>query len=639
MLWAVAALLLVVAVAAGVAIIRLRSATTAGAPPQAEGNRVVIAIGGGSAVVDTATLGVTAAGIELSAAADGLGPVDGPRVSGDVARWSYPQRALTVTARAEQGRLRMDVRSERAQRLRWPVTGGDPGTVSLQVPRGEGLSLPVGDPFWNSPAAGLVGDPVAMTSRLTMPLWGYRIGGRGVSYLVPTDIGSSLAVSSDRGRLRAAGEHEFGSGADDYTVTFALTDTSPVAAARDYRDWLITHDRFRALAEKIRDNPSISLLRGAFHAYLFGDGRTPDAVRRLRELGVSRMWLGYDSDDRPMSTAAVSAAKQAGYLAGPYDSYANAQDPATADNPSSRWPDGVWPGGCVRRADGSPQPGFHDRGCYLSSQVLAQRPQLYRDRYAAMTANGADTYFLDVDAAGEFFDDHSPDHPMNQAQDRRNRLDRMRWLGEHGTVLGSESAGAWAAPVLAFDHGSQTPVSDALWTVQRDRQVWGGWAPQGAPKSFFQPATLPDAVARAMFDPAYRIPLLETALHDSKISADRWELPYYKLPGQQTMRALTAMLNQTPMNFVLDDDAIAEHGPEIARLQQYFAPLHETAATLPMTGFDWLTDDHLVQRTVFGDHALTVTANFGSRAHGELPAGCVDARLSGDKTPRRLCLG
>lgn len=44
-----------------------------------------------------------------------------------------------------------------------------------------------------------------------------------------------------------------------------------------------------------------------------------------------------------------------------------------------------------------------------------------------------------------------------------------------------------------------------------------------------------------------------------------------------------------------------------------------------------------MQRTVFGDGALTVTANFGSRAHDGLPGGCVDAKLRTDKQPRRLC--
>ncbi len=44
-----------------------------------------------------------------------------------------------------------------------------------------------------------------------------------------------------------------------------------------------------------------------------------------------------------------------------------------------------------------------------------------------------------------------------------------------------------------------------------------------------------------------------------------------------------------------------------------------------------------MQRTVFGDGTLTVTANFGSTAYKGLPGGCVDARLRDDSQPRRLC--
>ncbi|MBF6063358.1 hypothetical protein IU500_17890 [Nocardia terpenica] len=633
---------LVVCLAVGVSAI-LSTHRSRAAAVRVTGNRVAIPIEGGTAEVDATTLRVTAAGSELSApAATALGPAGPIRVEGGAATWSYPDRQWTVTAAQVRGRLRVEVRSLRDGSMVWPVTGGDPAARALELPRGEGLSLPVTDPFWNSADAALVDNPMGLTSGLTMPLWGYQFGDRGVSYLVPTDIGGTLTVSSAAGRLRARAEHRFDARAGTrlYTVLFALTDASPVAPARDYRRWLLEHGALRSLADKIRENPRIGALLGAFHAYLFGDGRSEQAVRQLRESGVSRMWLGYDSDDHPMSAAAVSAAHDAGYLVGPYDSYDNAQDPATADNPSSRWPGDVWPRGCVQRQDGSPESGFHGRGCYLSSQVLARNPALYRDRLAAVTANGADSYFLDVDAAGEFFDDYSPAHPMNQEQDRRNRLDRMRWIAQdRRLVLGSESAGAWAAPVLAFSHGSQTPVSGALWPLERDKAAWGGYAPQRAPKIFFQPVRLPANLARAMFDPAYRIPLLETALHDSMISADRWELSYGKLPEQQTMRALTAILNNTPLNFVLDRATIAERGGEIARLQRFFAPLHQAAGTLPMTGFEWLTDDHLVQRTVFGDHTLTVTANFGSRPYGDLPAGCVDATLPGDHAPRRLCPG
>lgn len=616
--------------------------------PEQRGDHVLVPIDGGKADVDTASLsitGITDDGGRVTIsdrAVDGLGAAGPIRIIGDQATWTYPDKGLTVSADAADGRLRIVLRSDRDERLAWPVTGTDPATVALQIPRGEGLSLPVGDPFWNSPDATLVDNPLDLTSGLTMPFWSYRIGDRGVSYIAPTDIGTTLTVTSTDGKLRATAEHEFDARADtrDYAVTFALTDTSPVAAAKDYRAWLLQHGRFRSLDDKIRENPSISQLLGAFHAYLWGDGRTPEAIGKMRELGLSRMWLGYDSGDDPMSRAAVDAAKQAGYLAGPYDSYANAQDPATADNPSSRWPGQVWPTGCVHDAAGQPETGFGNRGCYLSSQALAQNPRLLDDRYASITANGANTYFLDVDAAGEFFDDYSPGHPMNQHRDRDNRLARMRKLSEERKqVLGSESAGAWASTVLAYDHGSQTPVSDLLWKVERDKQTWGGWAPARAPRTFFQPAELPAAAAKAMFDPAYRVPLYETVLHDSVINLDRWELSYYKLPQQQTMRALTAILNNTPLNLVLDQDQLSTHGAEIARLQRYFAPLHEAAGTAPMSDFQWLTPDHSVQRTVFGDGKLTVTANFGTQSYGDLPAGCVDAQLAQDAAPQRLCPG
>ncbi|MEC3957652.1 glycoside hydrolase [Nocardia sp. CDC153] len=613
--------------------------------PTINGNYVVIPMAGGTAQVDTKTLGVTANSegktYELSApAADALGATGPVRVTGGAATWSYPDRALTVSAAAEDGRLRVTVHSDRDGSLRWPITGTDQDSSALQLPRGEGLSLPVRDPFWNGPDTGLIGESLPLTSALTMPFWGYRVGDRGVGYIVPTDIGSSVTVHSDNGRLIADATHDFAAnaGTGDYTVDFALTDSSPVAAAKDYRAWLIEHGEFRSLRDKIDQNPEIARLLGAFHAYLWGQARTPEAIAQMKSLGLSKMWLGYDSGDDPMSPAAVTAAKDAGYLAGPYDSWANAQDPATADNPSSRWPGTVWPDGCVHDAKGTPETGFGDRGCYLSSQALKQDPKLYRDRYAAMTANGANTYFLDVDAAGEFFDDATPAHPMTQRQDRDNRLARMRWLSEdRKTVLGSEAAGSWAAPVLAFDHGAQNPISDRLWKLQRDRQTWGAWYPDTAPKVFFKPVDLPTDLVTAMFDPVYRVPLYETVLHDSLINVDRWELSYYKLPQQETMRALTAILNNTPLNFVLDGETLREHGPEMARLQQFFAPLHEQAATLPMSDFRWLSDDHLVQSSVFGDGELTVTANFGTADYHGLPGGCVDAQLKGDASPRRLC--
>ncbi|MEV6675101.1 glycoside hydrolase [Streptomyces sp. NPDC051162] len=313
-----------------------RPPARAAAGVKAHGNLVDLPVRGGTATLDTTSLRVTArtdqgAVVELSAAAAQAPGKPGPvTVSGGAARWTYAGTGLTVTARSDQGRLVVTTTSSGSadRTLAWPVTGTDAGASALQLPRGEGLSIPVVDSFWNSAEAQLTDSDIAMESGLSMPLWGYTLGGRGVSYLVPTDIGTTLRATSDHGRLRATATHHFSraQGTTDYTATFALTDGSPVAPAVDYRAWLQQHGQLGSLRRKIDANPATKKLLGAFHAYLWGDARTADGVRKLRDLGVDRMWLGYDADDKPMDAAAVTAAKKAGYLVGPYDSFANGQD-------------------------------------------------------------------------------------------------------------------------------------------------------------------------------------------------------------------------------------------------------------------------------------------------------------------------
>ncbi|MFE1173590.1 glycoside hydrolase [Streptomyces sp. NPDC058773] len=618
-----------------------------------EGSRLELPVTGGTAVVDTASLAVTAktgGGRELALSAPaggGLGKPGPVTRTGDGARWTYPAKGLRVTASSERGRLRITMRADRDGSVSWPVTGTDRGASALQLPRGEGLDVPVRDAFWNGgeEKGGLDGSSVDVGEGLSLPLWGYSMGGgkggAGVSYLTPTDIGTSLRFASTGGRLRTTAAHAFdaGEGTRDYEVSFALTDGNPVAPATDYRSYLAQHGQLGSLRQKIRQNPANGKLLGAFHAYVWGDARTASGVGRLKRLGVDRMWLGYDAGPDPMNAAAVRAAKKAGYLVGPYDTFANGQDPKSADSPTSVWPGRVYPDFCIRKADGTPETGFGGRGCYLSSRAFekAEPGKHYlADRTRTMVANGADSYFLDVDATGEVFRDHARGHEMTKGGDREMRLARMRRLSQN-LVLGSESAQAWANQVLAYDHGSGTPAADGLWKLEKDRKTWGGYYPEKAPGAFFKPVKLPTELATAMYDPKYRVPLYETALHGSLVNAERWELSYEKLPEQKTDRALLAMLYNTPLNYVLDGPALAKKGPELAALQKYFSPLHRAAGTERLTSFRWLTGDRSVQRTVFGDGALTVTANFGSRAHDGLPGGCVDAKLRTDTQPRRLC--
>ncbi|GAA3148317.1 hypothetical protein JOF29_002695 [Kribbella aluminosa] len=626
----------------------------AGAGPAPKGSDAVsLQIAGGRVSVATSTLAIaaiTSQGTPLTVsgpAVEDLGPAEDVQQGGNRASWTLPAKHLAVEAVSRAGRLEIVIRSNVDQSLSWPVTGTDPAVRTLQIPRGEGLSVPVGDPLWNSTGvwgsggAGLDGVDMPLVGDLNLPFWGYSTGRGGVSYLSPTDIDTSLWFASRNGRLQTTAVHDFSARQEtrDFMVAFALTGGSPIAAAKDYRQWLIQHHQLRTLQEKAQTSPEINKLRGAFHAYLWGGGRTAAAIDKLKAAGVSRMLLSWDADAHPMPADAIQAAKRDGYLAGPYDTWDNAQPPESADAPTSAWPSPVWDQACVRNADGTVVSGFGGRGCYLSSQALAQAEPNHHylaDRIAAMTADHPNAYFMDVDAAGEFFTDYSAAHPMNEKQDRENRLERMGWLSErYHLVLGSEKAGGWSNSVVAFSHGSASVNMNSYWPFTHTPE-WGSWSPAERPAFFFKPATMPDALRTAMWDPKYRAPLYSAVLHDSIVNLDRWELSYYKVNGVQQDRALLAMVSANPLNFVLDAGVITQRGAEIARLQRAFQPLHEATFNLPVTGFRYLGQGTDVQQSTFGAGAATVTANFGAQAFHGLPGKCARITISGQPT-RQFC--
>lgn len=621
-------------------------ATAASAPDYADG-RVLIPIQGGNASIDPATLFVEyhhGQGIDTwsESSLTALGAPSNPMVKPSSVIWGFESSDLTVVASEEQGRLRMELVSGSDQKVAWPVTAS-PEVQSVEFPNGEGLSVPVADDFLLSKEAGLDGGSWDFAGGLTMPFWGATFKNRGVSYIVRDDIGTTLKFRAEDERLYAYAEHTF---SDDratgaFGVSFAPTNGNPVAAAQDYRRYLQSSGGFVSLDDKIAANPNTKQLIGAFHGYTWGDRRDPGIVTRLQELGIEHAWLGYDADGDPMSAATVEAAAQAGYLVGPYDTWDNAQDPTDADTEASIWPGDLWPNGCVIDKDGHPVTGFGGRGCYVSTAALDAAEVGHGEvtnRVQDFAKNGATSYFLDVDAAGQLFRDYSPLHPQTEAEDRARRLARMRALGSgvfsngNPLVLGSETVAAWANPAVSYSHGSSTPIADGVWAFQKEKEC-GAWWPEERPAFFFKDTTLPAELAKAMFEPAYRIPLYETVLHDSVISTDRWEMGLYKLPDQTRVRTLTNMLYNTPAVIALDDRVLDKHGADLAKMQQFFEILQQAAGTAPMTSFERVQDD--VQRTVFGDSQLTVTVNFGNEERAGFPAGCAIATIGDTET--RYC--
>lgn len=613
--------------------------------PVWDGEHVVLPVGDGGVSIDPDTLEITyaAPGDAVRSwsapTSTRLGVPTTPTIASGTVSWGYQGSEFTVTAEEQDGRLEMEVRSSSDQELAWPVAARDSGTRSVEFPNGEGQSIPISDDFWRSAEAGLVGTTWDFAGGLTMPFWGTTFDDSGVSYIVHDDIGTALNFGVVGDRLAAYAMHDFSGrrGTGTFGLSFAPTDGNPVAAAQDYRSRLLADGGLTTLEQKIAANPETRKLIGALHAYTWGDGRDAGIVDRLQELGIDRAWLGYDADGDPIDADTTAAAAAAGYLVGPYDSWANAQAQEDVEEGSDTtvWTGDLFPASCVLDEDGAPVTGFGGNGCYASSAAIAAEQAangILNQRVQAFVQNGATSYFLDVDAVGQLFSDSSPSHPQTEAEDRALRLARMQALangdfsGGRPLVLGSETAASWANPSVSYSHGSSTPLTDGIWELTRDRENWGGYWPPTRPGFFYKPTELPRNVATAMFDPRYRVPLYETVLHDSVVSTDRWEMNLYKFDGLEHTRMLTNLLYNTPSVIALDEQVLDQHGEELARMQEFFGVLQDAAGTAPMTGFERLGEQ--VQQTVFGD-ALTVTVNFGDHEEYGVGSGCARAEIPG----------
>ncbi len=541
------------------------------------------------------------------------------------ASWKMPGPGVTAEFSVRGNRLHVRFESAREQTFEWPQTGEERSMSALILPDGEGLYVPLGDAAWRGR---LAGQCFSASGQLSMPFWSYQAGRGTFTYQIISDIRTELCTEDKRGRIVAAARHRFldRDQRPAYELEMWPGGASPVAPAIEYREGLVRDGQFVPLTEKIRANPEVARLLGAVHMYVWGDGRTLEFLDDLRHAGIKRAWIGYDQEERThkilVGRRYITAAKEAGYLAGPYDSFANAQDSVTGEDSVSRWPGDLYPAGCITDREQKPLGGFAGRGCELSSEALARAEPKLRPLAARMDErlrDGANSYFLDVDAFGDLYDDYSPAHPMTPFEDRANRLRRMKGVRQRGAVLGSEEGVSWSVPLLDFAHGALSVQNAALWSHKKE---FGGWWPPDRPRIFFQPATPGSEFSRAKYDPAYRLPLYEAAFHASVVATDRWDVPMAKFPNLVQTRQLLELLYGVPSMWAMDRRQLRECAASLTKLMEFFDPLHRRIGTEPLTDFKWLTADRLVQRTRFGDEA-TLTANFGSAMFAEVKPGCV----------------
>lgn len=367
----------------------------------------------------------------------------------------------------------------------------------------------------------------------------------------------------------------------------------------------------------------------------WGEGISPRMIRDLADAGFDRLWLGapgWEGFVRQPET--VRVAREKGYLIGTYDSYHSMHSPTIAPDETwatAQFDQALYDTGAIVKADGTPRKGFKQRGFLLSPK--AARPWVERRVSGLMKSFPANSWFMDCDAFGEFFDDYSPAHPATQASDFAERMARSAWIRDtYGAVMGSEGCYAGAAATVHFTHGVLTPVigwGDPDLTQKSSKYFLGAYYPGSEPAVFFKPVPLKEDYRYLFYDARFRLPLFETVFHDSVVATHHWTNPSLKFPEVAGCVELLELLYDVPPLYHLNRAEFAKRKVDLKRQYAVFSPLHRQLALEPVTDFRWLTADRAVQSITFGNTA-EITANFSentfSNAQMQLPAGSLEVR-------------
>ncbi|WLQ14496.1 glycoside hydrolase [Hahella aquimaris] len=378
-------------------------------------------------------------------------------------------------------------------------------------------------------------------------------------------------------------------------------------------------------------DPAMEVLRGdamrtamqqAFGAMMtqlesWGGGFSTDTIAALRKAGLTSAWLGAnDWLDALWHPQSVNEAKAAGYLVGAYDSYGSIHAP---DEPRTWLTAQVgrenWEKAPYRREDGSIVSGFSSVGAYANPLAIEEYAE---QRMTAVTREAKlNSLFLDVDATGMIYEDYTEGRKTNEAQDVAARMQRLNFPREKlALVTGSEGGSALFANAIEFAHGMTiTPFS---WTdpdTGKNRQSTyyrGNYWPPEAPSLFFATKPIKPALRNIYYNPAYRLPLYQLALHDSVVATLHWEYSSLKFKETRVDVGLLQLLYMIPPMYHLNAANLKRDLPVIAAYDKVFRPWHEKLYSTRMTGFEFLSQDRLLQSTRFAD-GTTITANFSSQ--------------------------
>ncbi|OCT11867.1 hypothetical protein A8709_28800 [Paenibacillus pectinilyticus] len=361
-----------------------------------------------------------------------------------------------------------------------------------------------------------------------------------------------------------------------------------------------------------------SVLKEAVSPVLdWGQADSTKVIQEMQEAGIPNAWLGLPNwSSGLMNPRMVSEANKIGYLIAPYDSYHSIQEKGDPSWNTAFFPDtSLYENATITGQNGKKVAGFLQRGRKLNPTLAM--PSV-KDRVAGILQDGIgfNSWFVDCDATGEIYDDYTPAHLTTQQQDLNDRLARLDYFAkEKNMVVGSEGGNDFAASVIAYAQGIESPVIAWGDPDMRDKKdspyyVGGYYARDGGiPERYGKPVPIKPLYEHVYMDPAYSLPLYKLIYNDAIITTNHWEWGNNKIKGEEADRMLYDLLYNVPPLYHLDRVTWEKDKASMLDFLNVWSPFHREAVLHPMSEFTILTEDRLVQSARYGDE-LKVLVNF-----------------------------
>ncbi len=468
-----------------------------------------------------------------------------------------------------------------------------------------------------------------------MAMWVIRRGGCWLICAAEEGADAALVNRREDGLMVSGARwlSEKGRWGYDRAMRFFISSTLG-EGCRAYRAWRETLGEIVPLKEKIAHAPELKKLIGAADIWLWDDNNMNRLYARPEQSGVPArdvqaiaddmeslgmkhiLWNAFEGETR----ADCEYLKGKGWLVGKYDIYRDVV-PATAVNSvipyrvkrsrhTKYWPDDVRreQNGDMARAwqlhttDGTMV--YQNAVC----DVCALRMTM-EDVPADVAEVGYTARLLDVQSGGGLAECYDPRHPATRRVMRRYIRAQHQFLLDLGLACGGEVGSEDYVSQLAFTEGLMSPP----WLRGPDagRRM----------NTLYYGGEIPPVITNYMLNPRHRLPLWELVYHDCTVSYWYWGDSSNGCPELMPRRDLFNALYGLPPLYSLNVTQWGQLRREIAASYRRAAAVAERVGLLPMTAFEWLTDDRLVQRTVFGGK-YAVTANFSNRPY-ETPLGTV----------------